>query len=89
MELIKDKEKAFREYLLAVVKNRRYVKVQYFTDLHEFITTMAVAKSLYKSGDGESMLLGSGEMIPVDRIVRINEQVAPGYQEIMDFTCDC
>ena len=89
MELLKDKDKAFREYLLAVVKNRTYVKIQYFTDLHEFITTMTVAKGLDTSSDGESILLGSGEIVPVDRIVRINEQVAPGYQGIMDFTCDC
>ncbi|MBL6445163.1 hypothetical protein JMN32_02510 [Fulvivirga sp. 29W222] len=80
---------SFYEFVQEKVKSRTYVKVQYFTDIHEFLTVTAVAKEL-KNGDGmELLVLASGEEVRFDRLVRVDKMVAPKYKDIMDFTCDC
>lgn len=85
----KDAQQTWRDTIVAAVKEKRYVKVQYFSDIHEFLTLTAVVKHMIKSREEEILILASGEEIPVDRIVRLDEEVAPQYDNIMDFTCDC
>lgn len=83
-------EEDFYSLLKEVVDRRKYIKVQYFTDIREFITTTSVAKALTNGINKEQYLkLASGEELRLDRIVRINDTVAPQYKDIMDFTCDC
>ncbi|ELR68011.1 hypothetical protein C900_01274 [Fulvivirga imtechensis AK7] len=80
----------FYSLLKEAVDRQRYIKLQYFTDIREFITTMSVAKALSSERNkGEYLTLASGEEIRLDGIVRIDDTVAPQYKDIMDFTCDC
>lgn len=71
------------------VNSKIYAKVQYFTDLHEFITVTSVTKALEEREGTEFLILATGEEIRFDRLVRVDEMVAPKYKGIMDFTCDC
>lgn len=79
----------FYKVLQEKVRNRSYVKIQYFTDIHEFMTSMSVLKSITMQEGMDHLLLASGECIPLDKIVRLDGMVAPDYEGMMDFTCDC
>lgn len=79
----------FHDHLEAAATLRRYVKLQYFTEIHEFITVMAVVKDIYTKDKMEFLVLHTGEEIRLDRIVRIDDVPSPAYGDIDDFTCDC
>jgi hypothetical protein len=60
---------SYTTYLNELVSGRNYVKVQFFTELHELITTDALLTTLTKQGDESVSVLLSGEQIPVFRLV--------------------
>jgi Rho-binding antiterminator len=66
-----------------------YCKIQYFTDLHEFVTINAVIKDIFTKSGEEFMLLATGELIRLDRLVSINGELTPHYARFNDFSCDC
>lgn len=82
-------EPGFYEYLEAAVMSKKYVKLQYFTEIRELITTMSVLKSIATRNEEKFLVLGTGEEIRLDRIVRIDTAVAPAYAYIDDYSCDC
>ncbi|GAB4480601.1 MAG: hypothetical protein OHK0057_34260 [Thermoflexibacter sp.] len=79
----------FYDILEATATLKKYVKVQYYTDIHEFITTNAVIKSLTTERGEEFMVLATGEKIRLDRVVKIDAKYNPKYDGYQDFTCDC
>ena len=85
----KTESEKFVEVVKDKTSRKSYIKVQYFTDIHEFITVVAVAKSIVENQGKYSLALATGHLIPVDQIVRVDDEVAPRYKDIMDFTCDC
>ena len=68
---------------------KSYCKIQYFSELHEFITTNAVIKDIFTKNGEEFILLATGELIRLDRLVSINGELAPHHSRINDFSCDC
>lgn len=85
----KNAQETWHSTIVAAAKAKRYVKVQYFSDIHEFLTLTAVVKDMIEGREEEILVLASGEEIPLKNIVRLNDQVAPRYKDNMDFTCDC
>lgn len=65
-----------------------FCRIQFYTDIHEFKTVQAIIKDLYTQSGEEFMVLSSGEIIRLDRVVRINDDAAPQYDEGY-FKCDC
>jgi Rho-binding antiterminator len=65
-----------------------FCKIQFYTDINEFITVQAIIKNLYTNVGEEFMELSTGEVIRLDRIVRVNNHAAPQYDEDY-FKCDC
>ena len=78
----------FYDVLQEAASRRIYSKIQYYSEFHEFMTVYAVIKDLYTNNEEEFVHLNTGETIPLNRIVRINDALAPG-QHVDDFTCDC
>lgn len=81
----------FRRYLSTLMTERRYVKIQYFTDLHELVTINALLRTL-PGGDAVSHLtLSTGETVVLDRLVSADGYFAPGYDgyQLYCDTCDC
>ena len=78
----------FYDILQETATRRLYAKIQYYTEIHEFLTVSAVIKDIYTKDGEEFIELNTGETIRLDRIVRINDHLAPG-QNVDDFTCDC
>jgi Rho-binding antiterminator len=79
---------AFQDLLAAYVSKRSYIKIQFFTELREYISVTAILKELVSKDGAAFLLLSSGEEIRLDRVVRVDGHPAPGYK-IDDFTCDC
>lgn len=78
---------AFQDKLKALVAKRAAARLQYYTDIHEFITQHATLKELVTRGEEEFLVLTTGEEIRLDRIVRVGDLPAPGYDEDF-FKCD-
>ncbi|WP_018478781.1 hypothetical protein [Pontibacter roseus] len=78
---------AFREELQALASRRAAARLQFYSDIGEFLTLHATLKELATKGEEEFLLLTTGEAIRLDRIARINDKPAPGYDEAF-FQCD-
>jgi len=68
-----------------LIDQRRYIKVQFFNELHEFHTVSSLIKTLH----GRTIELVSGQFVNLDLIVSLNDHVMSDYSHIVDFTCDC
>lgn len=80
-------DKAYHKLLETLVARRAAARLQFYTDIHEFLTLHATLKELVNRGDEEYLVLTTGEEIRLDRIVRIDDKPAPGYDEDF-FKCD-
>ncbi len=89
MEIYKPIDVSFHDQLEAAATQRIYSKIQYKTDLEEFITVTSLIKKMLVENGEEFIVLLDGEKIRLDRIVSLNGTVAPGYQDFMDLSCDC
>lgn len=80
----------YRTYLNDLVKNRRYVKIQFFTELHELITLNALIVSIGEEGNDQMAILSSGERISLPEIVSAGGRFAPSYEGYAPYceTCD-
>ncbi|MBF9254550.1 hypothetical protein I2I11_14695 [Pontibacter sp. 172403-2] len=77
----------FRAMLAALAARKSYVRIQFFSDIHEFFTRNAIVKGLYFKGEEEYLELLTGEQVRLDRIVRVGDIPAPGYDDDY-FKCD-
>lgn len=68
---------------------RRYIQIQYFTEIREFIRTQAIIKDIYTLDGEEYLKLNTGEEIRLDKIVKVDDQLAPGFEHFEDYSCDC
>ncbi len=76
---------AFRE---AIVPGK-FIRIEYLTDLNEFIKTDALLKRHVEQGDIEYLELGNGEQIPLDRVVSLSGKLSPNYPGYANYSCDC
>lgn len=76
---------AFRE---AIVPGK-FVRIEYLTDLSEFIKTDALLKRHVEQGGVEYLELGNGEQIPLDRVVSLSGKLSPNYPGYANYSCDC
>lgn len=77
----------FHQELQKLVAKRAGTRIQFYTAIHEFMTLHATLKELITKDDAEYLVLTTGEEIRLDRIVRIGDRPAPGYDEDY-FKCD-
>lgn len=73
----------------ALIPLNKFVRLDYFTDLHEFIRTDALVKRIVDQNGVESIELATGEQIPLDRVIRIDGHLAPRYPGYDDYSCSC
>lgn len=85
----KTQQSDYEQYLQKSIEEKRYVKLQYFTDIHEFITVMSVTTEILDKENTSFLILNTGEEIPLDKIVKIDQIYSPKYAHIADYTCDC
>ncbi|MFD2247489.1 hypothetical protein [Pontibacter ruber] len=78
---------AFRDELQVLAAKRAAARIQFYSDIHEFLSLHATLKEMVSKEDGEYLVLTTGEEIRLDRIVRIGDKPAPGYDDDF-FKCD-
>jgi Rho-binding antiterminator len=78
---------AFYDTLQALVAKRAGVRLQFYSDIGEFITLHTTLKELVRKDEAEYLVLTTGEEVRLDRVVRVDDIPAPGYNEEF-FKCD-
>ena len=76
---------AFRK---AIVPGK-FVRLEYLTDLNEFIKADLLIKQLVRENDSEWIELATGEAVPLDRVVSISGNLSPRYPGYGNYSCDC
>ncbi len=80
---------SYHDILLAKATEKTYCKIQYFTEIHEFMTINSLVKDIFTKEKEEFMALATGEKIRLDRVVSIGGVFAPQFAHYQDFSCDC
>ncbi|QJW91974.1 hypothetical protein HNV11_22625 [Spirosoma taeanense] len=73
----------------ALIPLNKYVRLDYFTELREFIRTNAMTKAIHETDGIEYLELATGEQIPLDRVIRIDGHLSPRYPGYDDYSCSC
>jgi Rho-binding antiterminator len=87
MDTYKPLDATYYREIESFVKQRKSVRIQYFTDINEFITKVSIIKNLFEKEGAQYMELSAGDEIRLDKIVRIEDKPAPGYDKNY-FACD-
>lgn len=75
-------------FLSAIVPGK-FVRIEYLTDLNEFIKTDVTIKQLVREDGADWIELATGETIPLDRVVSISGKLSPRYPGYANYSCDC
>lgn len=87
MDTYKPLDTTYYQEIESFVKQRKSVRIQYFTDINEFITKVSMIKNLFEKEGVQYMELSTGDEIRLDKVVRIEDKPAPGYDKNY-FACD-
>lgn len=78
----------FRQLLESLIAQRKYVGINYRTDINELLSTTSIIKGITTKEGLEYIHLSNGEEIPLDKIVRVDGKNSPGYPDY-DFSYNC
>jgi hypothetical protein len=67
----------------------KFVRLEYLTDLNEFIKTDVIIKQLVQEAGIEQLELATGEIIPLDRVISVSGKLSPRYPGYGNYSCDC
>ncbi|GGK56137.1 hypothetical protein ACD591_14640 [Rufibacter glacialis] len=67
---------------------RKFLKIQYRTDLNEFLTVTSMIKKVEEKGGVHYLELVTGQEIPFDQLVKVGDVASSNFSS-RDFTCDC
>lgn len=79
----------FEQEITAAAAERRFVRLEYMTDLHEFIKADVLVKGRASQDDTHTLLLATGQEVPVKKIVSINGVISPNYPGYDNYSCNC
>ncbi|QDK77145.1 hypothetical protein EXU85_00450 [Spirosoma sp. KCTC 42546] len=73
----------------AAIVPGKFVRLEYLTDLSEFIKADVMIKQLVVENGAEWLELATGETIPLDRVVSVSSKLSPKYPGYGNYSCDC
>lgn len=79
----------FEQYLKDSMQEKKYVRLQYYTDIHEFMSTSCIIEDMTTEQEEYSLKVNTGEKVLLSNVVRIDTHYAPKYAHLKDLTCDC
>lgn len=83
-------ESTFWNALAQAASQRQFVRLEYLTDLNEFIKADVALKQIIPQEEGIDVLeLASGDTIPLNRVVSISGQWSPLFPGYANYSCDC
>ncbi len=78
----------YYDRLEALATLKKYVRIQYKTEIHEFITVDSIIRDFFIREGVEFMLLANGNEVRLDRLVRVDGHSLPG-SGYDDLSCEC
>ncbi|QHT67152.1 hypothetical protein GXP67_11090 [Rhodocytophaga rosea] len=81
-------DNSFREHIEALSAQKKYIGINYLTDINELLSVTAIIKNITARDDHEYAQLSSGEEIRLDKIVRADGKTSPDYPDY-DFSYNC
>lgn len=82
-------DRVFYNVLATAAEARRFVRLEYLTDLREFIKADVSLTRLFTNNDIEFLELATGDTIRLDRIVSLSGQLSPHFPGYANYSCDC
>ena len=67
----------------------KFVRIEYLTDLNEFIKTDVLLKAHQIENGVDVLELSIGERVPLDRVVSLSGQLSPNFPGYGNYSCDC
>ncbi|AHM60314.1 hypothetical protein D770_10285 [Flammeovirgaceae bacterium 311] len=79
----------FYKHLEETAAQKSFVRVHYYSDLQELLKTTQVVKSIADRNGEEHLVLANGVEVPLNKLVRVGNMVAPGHDTDDAYSCDC
>ncbi|AQG81381.1 hypothetical protein [Spirosoma montaniterrae] len=79
----------FRDAVVAATNARKFVRLEYLTDLSEFIKADVALRRLYEQDGAEFLEFATGETVRLDRVVSIGGELSPLFPGYANYSCDC
>lgn len=76
------------EFREAIIPGK-FVRIEYLTDLNEFIKADVTLKQYVRENGTEWLELATGDVVPLDRVVSISGKLSPRYPGYANYSCDC
>ena len=73
----------------AAIVPGKFVRLEYLTDLNEFIKADVLIRQLVQRDNSEWLELATGERILLDRVVSVSGNLSPRYPNYGNYSCDC
>jgi hypothetical protein len=70
------------------VSKKKFLKIQYRTELSEFLTITTMIKKVEEKEGTPYLELVTGQEIPFDQLVKVGDVASNNFTS-RDFTCDC
>ena len=67
----------------------KFVRLEYLTDLNEFIKIDVTIKQLVLKDGVEFLELATGAIVPLDRVISVSGKLSPRYPGYANYSCDC
>ncbi len=80
---------AFAALLHEAATNRKFVRIEYKTDLEEFIRTDVLLKTAIIRDNTECLVTALGDEIPFSRVISLGGQVSPDFPGFENYACTC
>lgn len=78
----------FRAHIETLSAQKKYVGINYLTDINELLSVTAIIKNLAVKDGYEYAQLSNGEEIRLDKMVRADGKTSPDYPDY-DFSYNC
>ena len=67
----------------------KFVRLEYLTDLNEFIKADVTIRQFIHRDGAEWLELATGETVHLDRVVSVSGKLSPRYPGYGNYSCDC
>lgn len=78
----------FYDQLTDLIVQKKYVRIDFTTDIKEFIKRQTVLKDIVTIEKQEFLMLNTGESVRLDRIKKVDGIIAPHVTDDY-YQCDC
>ncbi|WP_266369249.1 hypothetical protein [Tellurirhabdus rosea] len=72
-------DRAFYDHIQATAQQKKFVRFEFLTDLHEYYKRDALIKSVETREDGEYLILAAGDEIRLDRVISVGGVMSPHF----------